>query len=102
MRRGDYAAAAAAYQKAVGMEPSNSLYNGQLGAALVRTGQMDAAMDPLMRAASGGYARAFVYLGDVAASRGDTAGAIGYYQSYLATSPRDAAAVQAKIDRLSG
>ena len=102
MRRGDYAAAAAAYQKAVGMEPSNSLYNGQLGAALVRTGQMDAAMDPLMRAASGGYARAFVYLGDVAASRGDTAGAIGYYQSYLATSPRDAAAVQSKIDRLSG
>jgi len=102
MKRGDYRSATSSYQKAVGMEPSNSVYNGRLGAAMVRGGQADAAMDPLMKAASGGYSPAFVYLGDIAASRGDNAGAIGYYQSYLATNPRDAGAVQAKIDRLSG
>jgi hypothetical protein len=102
MRRRDYGNAISSFQKAVGAEPSNSQYNGQLGAAMVRNGQMESAMDPLMRAASGGYSPAFVSLGDIAASRGDTAGAIGYYQSYLATNPRDAAAVQAKIARLSG
>ncbi len=102
MRRGDYSGAATAFRKATGMEPSNSYYNGRLGAALARSGQADAAMGPLMNAASAGYAPAFVDLGDIAASRGDTAGAIGYYQSYLATNPRDAQAVQAKIDRLSG
>lgn len=102
MKRRDYRSAISAYQKAVGMEPSNSVYNGRLGAAMVRAGQMDSAMEPLMRAAGGGYSPAFVYLGDIAAARGDNAGAIGHYQSYLATNPRDASTVQAKIDRLSG
>ena len=102
MQRRDYRGAVSSYRKAVGMEPNNSVYNGRLGAAMVRNGEMDAAMDPLMRAASAGYSPAFNTLGDLAASRGDTAGAIGYYQSYLATNPRDAQAVQAKIDRLSG
>lgn len=102
LQRRDYRTAAAAYRKAVSMEPSNSYYNGRLGNALYRSGDADAAMGPLNSAAGGGYSRAFVDLGDIAAQRGDAAGAIGYYQSYLATSPRDAQAVQAKIDRLSG
>jgi predicted Zn finger-like uncharacterized protein len=101
-QRRDYRSAGRAFREAVKMEPSNSYYNGRLGAALVRSGEFDAAMGPLTTAASGGHARAFVYLGDAVAQRGDTAGAIGHYQSYLATNPRDAQAVQAKIDRLSG
>ena len=101
-QRRDYRTAAAAYRKAVSMEPSNSYYNGRLGNALYRSGDTDAAMGPLNTAAGGGYSRAFVDLGDIAAQRGDAAGAIGHYQSYLATNPRDAQTVQAKIDRLSG
>tara|TARA_B100001093_G_scaffold265365_1_gene253790 strand:- start:32 stop:424 length:393 start_codon:yes stop_codon:yes gene_type:complete len=102
MQRRDYQSAAAAFRKAVSMEPSNSYYSGRLGNALFRSGNPDAAMGPLNTAAGAGYERAFVDLGDIAAQRGDAAGAIGYYQSYLATNPRDAQTVQAKIDRLSG
>ncbi len=102
MRRGDYRAATTAYTKAVSMEPSNGVYNGHLGEAMVRAGDSSGAMSPLMNAASAGYAPAFKELGNIAAARGDKAGAIGYYQSYLATSPRDAASVQATIDKLSG
>ena len=101
-RRGDWGKAASSYRKAVSMEPRNSVYNGKLGTALNRSGDASGAMSPLMTAASGGYAPAFRELGDIAAARGDKAGAIGHYQSYLATNPPDAGKVQAKIDRLSG
>ena len=101
-QRRDYRAAAAAFQRAVDKDPKNATYNGRLGAALARAGDSDSAMAPLLTAADGGYTPALVYLGDLAQLTNDTAGAVGYYQSYLATDPPDARAIQVKLDRLLG
>ena len=99
-RRREYRAAAEAFRRAVDKEPRNARYNGRLGAALARAGNSEEAMAPLTTAASGGYTPALVYLGDLAQQQGDTAGAVGYYQSYLATDPPDAPAIQVKLKKL--
>ena len=101
-RSGDWNTAAAAYRKAVGMDPRNAVYNGKLGGALRRVGDVAGAMQALNTAAQGGLNTALRDLGDLSAEQGDTAGALGYYQRYLNTRPRDAAEVQRKIDRLNG
>lgn len=99
---GDWSTAAMAYRKAVSIDPRNAVYNGKLGIALRRTGDSAGAYAPLSTAASGGYSVALRELGDLSAEQGDTAGALGYYQRYLNSRPRDAAEVQRKIDRLNG
>jgi len=101
-QRRDYRTAASAFGRAVDRDPRNARYNGRFGAALARAGDADGAMAPLTTAANGGYSPALVYLGDLAQRRGDTAGAVGYYQSYLITDPPDARAIQVKIEQLTG
>ena len=101
-QRRDYRTAASAFRRAVDKDPRNPRYNGRLGAALARAGDSAAAMAPLTTAANGGYSPALVYLGDLAQLQGDKAGAVGYYQSYIATDPPDARAIQVKLDRLLG
>jgi tetratricopeptide (TPR) repeat protein len=101
-QRRDYRAAASAFRRAVDKAPRNATYNGRLGAALARAGDSDSAMSHLLVASKGGYTPALVYLGDLAQQTKDTAGAVGYYQSYLATDPPDARAIQVKLDRLLG
>lgn len=102
MGRARYAEAAQAYGQAHQMDPNNAVYEGGLGAAMLRSGDASGARPHLERASQRGHAPSLVYLGDIAADEGDVAGAIGYYQQYLATNPRDAGRVQQKIDQLNG
>ena len=102
MRSGDYAGGATAFRNAVSADPGNGTYNGKLGECLVRTGQGEAAIPYLNKAAGRRYMRAERLLGDVYKQQGDTAGAITHYQKYLASNPPDAAEVQAEIARLQG
>ena len=102
MGRGRYAEAAQAFGQAHKLSPGNAAYEGAYGAALFRSGDAGSARSHLEQAALGGHDPSLVYLGDIASSEGDVAGAIGYYRQYLATSPRDAGRVQDKIDRLNG
>jgi predicted Zn finger-like uncharacterized protein len=101
-RRSDYSGAAAAFRQAVSMSPGNAEYNGKLGASLMRSGDQAGARSYLQTGASGGYAPAHDFLGDLSAEVGDSAGAVSHYQAYLATGPSDASRVQQKIDRLNG
>lgn len=101
-RRGEYSGAVSAFRQAVSMQPSNAEYSGKLGAAMLRAGDPAGARGPLQQAASSGYAPAHDFLGDLSAELGDSAGAVGHYQAYLATGPGDASRVQQKIDRLNG
>lgn len=101
-RNGSWSQAASAYRLAAEQDPRNAVYNGKLGMALKKSGDTSGAMSALTIAAKGGYSVAWRELGDLSAQQGDTAGAVGYYQSYLRTSPRDAAEVQQKIDRANG
>jgi Flp pilus assembly protein TadD len=67
------------------------------GIALFETGKSDGARVQLEKAKSLGSrdARIEKYLGHIARKQGDVFGANAHYQAYLATSPRDAAAIQA-------
>lgn len=102
MGRGRYAEAAQAFGQAHKLSPGNAAYEGAYGAALFRSGDTGGARGHLEQAAQQGHNPSLVYLGDIASTQGDVAGAIGYYRQYLATNPRDAGRVQEKIDRLNG
>lgn len=67
------------------------------GIALFETGKADSAKTQLQQAKSMGSrdARVEKYLGHIARKQGDVFGANAHYQAYLATKPRDAAAIQA-------
>jgi predicted Zn-dependent protease len=67
------------------------------GIALFETGNSDDAGVQLAKAKSLGSrdARIEKYLGHIAKKQGDVFGANAHYQAYLATKPRDAAAIQA-------
>ena len=93
---GDPSGAARAFRMAVQGDPTNGTYREYLGLALMNAGASDAASE-FTAATNYGSKRAYVYLGDLAFQQGDTAGAIGYWQQYLALVPGDAS-VQAKID----
>lgn len=94
-RSGDWQTAALAYGKAAAGAPNDAALHLKWGEALVKAGNAAAAVTPLTRAGNGRQARAWKLLGDIARQDGDTAGANGYYEKYLATSPPDAAAVKA-------
>ena len=95
--RGDWSAAVSPCSSAT---QSNGRDMGALvhyGIALFETGKADGARVQLNEAKSLGSrdARIEKYLGHIARKQGDVFGANAHYQAYLATSPRDAAAIQA-------
>jgi predicted Zn finger-like uncharacterized protein len=94
-RSGDWQTAAIAYGKAAASAPNDAALHLKWGEALVKAGNAGAAVAPLTKAGNGRQARAWRLLGDMARQDGDTAGANGYYEKYLATNPPDAAAVKA-------
>lgn len=96
---GNYAAAVGAFNKATAGDPGNGQYYKWLGLAQMKTGDGGAQVS-LSKAASLGDDDAYVKLGDLLASQGDTAGAMDAYQQYLSRHPGDAG-VQSKIDSLT-
>lgn len=101
-RRSDYKTAAKAYGTAASMEPGNATYQGKLGRALYKTGDLNGASAALARAGSGGWAEASKWRGHIARDQGDKPGATGFYYEYLKSSPPDAADIQREIDKLNG
>jgi predicted Zn finger-like uncharacterized protein len=99
MNAGDYSSAIRAFQAALSMAPGDPQASYYLGFCLYMSGSGDAAEQPLL-AGQSASTQAYKYLGHIYRDRGDSAGARGYYQQYLATSPSDAAAIQAELDRL--
>lgn len=99
----DTAGAIQSLKSAVSMKPGNSTYQYTLGIALLQAGQDEGAEQAFKKAVSVGSPRkeGHKWLGDIYARRGQKAQAIESYKKYLQTSPRDAAAVQTKIDQLS-
>ena len=101
-RRGAYGEAAAAYRTATQLEPGNATWQGKLGRALYRSGDLSGATVALSAAERGGYVEAEKWLGHIARDQGDIAGAIGHYNEYLKSSPSDAADIQREIEKLTG
>jgi Tfp pilus assembly protein PilF len=99
---GDWSTAAQAYKKAVALDKRSARLAGKLGRALFETGDTSGARGYLTQASTGGVKDAYKYLGHIARQDGDTAGANSAYQQYLKGSPRDAAEIQAIIDKMSG
>lgn len=95
----DFGAAARSFSAAVAGDPSNPQYYKWLGMAQMKLGD-SGAVASFNRAAALGATDAYKYLGDLSAAQGDVAGAIGYYQQYLAANPGDPT-VQQKIDALT-
>lgn len=97
---GRYPDAVTGFRAAVAGSPGSADYHYWLGLALDKTGSSEA-MRALSQAAGMGMHDAYKRLGEISARQGDVAGAIGYYQQYLATNPSDAGAIQGEIDRLT-
>jgi len=101
-RRADYKTAAKAYGSAAGLEPGNATWQGKLGRALYKTGDLNGASAALAKAGSGGWTEASKWRGHIARDQGDKSGALGFYYEYLKSSPPDAAEIQREIDKLNG
>ena len=100
--RGDWTAAVGAYGQAVALEPANANWLEKLGMANYRAGRSGDARARLVAAVKAGSRSANKWLGHLSRDEGDVPGAIGYYQTYLKTSPSDAAQIQREIDALKG
>ena len=98
-RRGDWAAAAAGWNKALASEPGTASYMEREGVALYRAGQLDAAATALAGCTTDSSRK---WRGHIARDQGDVAGAVGHYRAYLESRPSDAAAIQVEIDKLTG
>lgn len=99
LRNKDYAAAVGSLQAAVGMKPGNANFQYTLGYALLQSGQ-DSDAEQAFKKASGAKKEAFKWLGEIYARRGQKDQAKEAWQKYLQTSPRDAQAIQKKIEQL--
>lgn len=103
LRAKDYAGAVASLQSAVSMKPGNATYQYTLGYALLQAGQDQPAEQAFKKALGGSGARkeAHKWLGEIYARRGQKAQAIESFKQYLKTSPKDADAIQKRIEKLS-
>jgi hypothetical protein len=101
-RRGDWAGAAMAYGQAAALDPNATHYRLRYGIALYRTGRLDESHVQLSAAARSGSPEAEKWLGHLARDRGDVAGAVGHYNTYLKSSPRDADEIRGQIEALTG
>lgn len=103
LRAKDYAGAVQSLQSAVSMKPGNTTYQYTLGYALLQAGQDQPAEQAFKKALSGSGARkeAHKWLGEIYARRGQKAQAIESFKQYLQTSPKDADAIQKRIEKLS-
>lgn len=95
--RGDWSAAVSPCSSATQSNGRDLSAKVSYGIALFETGKTDGAKTQLQQAKSMGSrdARVEKYLGHIARKQGDVFGANAHYQAYLATKPRDAAAIQA-------
>lgn len=101
-RQGDWRGAAAAYAKALQVDPSNVKFRHKCGEALYYTKAFDQAAGELTKSANAGYRPSHRLLGNILRDQGDVSGAVGHYQEYLKSNPGDRAAVEAEIARLTG
>ena len=94
--RGDWKGAVGSCSSATQSNGRDMSAHVNYGIALFETGKTDGALVQLNKAKSLGSrdARIEKYLGHIARKQGDVFGANAHYQAYLATSPRDAAAIQ--------
>ncbi len=94
--RGDWSSAVASCSSATQSNGRDMSAHVNYGIALFETGKTDGARVQLNQAKSLGSrdARIEKYLGHIARKQGDVFGANAHYQAYLATSPRDAAAIE--------
>lgn len=95
--RGSWSQAVGSCSQAVKADARDTKSAVSYGIALYETGKADQARAQLEKARASGSRdpRIEKYLGHIARKQGDIFGANAHYQAYLATSPRDAAAIQA-------
>lgn len=96
-----YAEAVELIKRALGSEPDNPAYLDSLGWALFKQGQLDAAVDPLTKAAAAVPANSVIqdHYGDLLARQGKWTEAVAAWQRALAGDGEsiDAAAIEKKI-----
>jgi predicted Zn finger-like uncharacterized protein len=97
-----WSAAAAAYQKAVELEPRNVRYLEKLCEYRYRSGNVSSARSTCSQARQAGSSAASKWLGHISYDQGDMSGAVGHYQSYLSSNPADRNEIQRRIDSISG
>ncbi len=104
IRRSAWNDAYRACNAAKGLEPRTGRVLLVCGASAYHKGQHDAADRDLSDAEATGFrdARISKYRCLVAEALGDQAGAVGFCRQYLATNPPDAAAIQKRIDDMTG
>lgn len=100
LRNKDYAGAVQSLKAAAGMKPGNANFQYTLGYALLQAGQDQEAEQAFKKAAGGSKKEAFKWLGEIYARRGQKDQAKDAWQKYLKTNPRDAQAIQKKIEQL--
>jgi cytochrome c-type biogenesis protein CcmH/NrfG len=101
-RGANWSAAAAAYQKAVELEPRNMRYIERLCEYRYRSGNVTSARNSCSQSKNAGSREASKWLGHIAYDQGDTAGAVGHYQTYISSNPPDRSEIQGRIDSISG
>jgi hypothetical protein len=101
-RGANWSAAAAAYQKAVELEPRNLRYIERLCEYRYRSGNVTSARNSCSQSKKAGSREASKWLGHIAYDQGDTAGAVGHYQTYISSNPPDRSEIQGRIDSISG
>ena len=101
-RGANWGAAAAAYQKALELEPRNTRYMERLCEYRYRSGNVTSARTSCSQAKSAGSREVSKWLGHIAYDQGDTAGAVGHYQTYLSSNPPDRNEIQGRINSISG
>ena len=98
----NWGAAAAAYQKAVDVEPRNARYIAKLCEYRYRSGNVSSARSSCSQAKQYGASAASKWLGHISYDQGDMSGAVGHYQSYLSSNPPDRNEIQRRIDSING
>ena len=101
-RSSNWSAAAASYQKAVEQDPRNTRYLEKLCEFRYRSGNVSSARSACSQAKQAGVRAASKWLGHISYDQGDTAGAVGHYQSYLSSNPPDRSEIQRRIDSING
>jgi predicted Zn finger-like uncharacterized protein len=102
--RGDLAGARKAYESAVGLRATGSEANTGLGISLLAEGRARDALLYLDRAASSGYADAYIGLGDAYRKLGQKSNAVEAFETYLDRLPSGSKAKYARsqLENLKG
>jgi Flp pilus assembly protein TadD len=89
LRAGEFAAAEAAFRRAVASAPDAALAHSKLGVALAQQGRLDEAITEFSRAVAlqPSYAAAFSNLGNAYREKGMTAEAVAAYERAVALDP---------------